>query len=112
MRDVPKLMEMIIKVRSGSMTAVRAAEELGISRKTYYELENKALEGMCLSLQPGLPGRPPKQVDQEKEDLKSQVKELQTQLILSEQDIAIRKILYGEIPDALASKKKEQRKKR
>ena len=112
MRDVPKLMEMIMKVRSGSMTAVRAAEELGISRKTYYKLENEALEGMCLSLQPGLPGRPPNQVDEEKEQLKSQVKELQTQLILSEQDIAIRKVLFGEIPDALASKKKPRRKKK
>lgn len=112
MRDVPKTMEMIMKVRSGLMTAERAAKELGVSRKTYYEWENKALTGMSLHLEPGHPGRPPKQVDQEKEQLKARVKELQTQLILSEQDIAIRKILFGEIPDALASKKKSRKKKR
>ena len=112
MRDVPQIMMTIMKVRSGLMTAVHAAEELGISRKTYYKLENEALEGMCLSLQPGSPGRPPNQLDQEKEALKSQVKELQTQLILSEQDIAILKILFGEIPDAVSSKKKPRRKKR
>lgn len=106
MGDVAKEMEMIMKVRSGLMTAARAAKELGISRKTYYQKENKALTAMSLSLEPGLPGRPRNQVDPEKEELEKQMKELQTQLILSEQDIAIRKILFGEIPDALASKKK------
>ncbi len=112
MRDVPQIMMTIMKVRSGSMTAESAAKELGVSRKTYYELENKALTAMSLSLEPGQPGRPRKVVDQEKEALKSQVENLQTQLILSEQDIAIRKVLFGEIPDAVSSKKKSRRKKK
>ena len=101
-----------MKVRSGLMTVEHAAEELGISRKTYYEWEEKALSSMCLALQPGQPGRPRNQVDPEKEQLKKQLKEMQTQLILSEQDIAIRKLLFGEIPDAVSSKKKPRRKKR
>ena len=101
-----------MKVRSGLMTVERAAAELNISRKTYYEWEEKALSAMCLSLQPGQPGRPRKQMDTEKEQLKKQVKEMQTQLILSEQDIAIRKLLFGEIPAVVSSKKKNRRKKR
>ena len=103
MRDVPKVMEVVMRVRLGLMTAVHAAAELGVSRKTYYEWEAKALTGMSLSLEPGSPGRPPNQVDQEKEELKDQLQKTQKQLILAEQNIEIRKILFGDIPDGLAS---------
>jgi len=99
-------MEVVMKVRLGLMTIARAAEELGVSRKTYYEWEAKALTGMSLSLEPGSPGRPPNQVDQEKEELREQLKKTQEQLVLAEQNIEIRKLLFGEIPDGLASKKK------
>ncbi len=106
MRDVALIMEKIMQVRSGLMTVERAAEELCISRKTWYEWENKALSAMCLALQPGDPGRPRNKIDPEKENLKVQLKQMQKKLILTEQDIEIRKLLFGEIPAGVASKKK------
>lgn len=51
---------MIIEVRAGMMTAVEGARLLGISRKTYYGWEQRALRGMIDALVPGSPGRPPK----------------------------------------------------
>ena len=106
MEDVAEIMQTIIQVRSGLMTAGQAAKKLKISRQSYYKWENKALEGMCLALRPKAPGRPKKEVDQEKEKLQSQVDQLQTKLILAEQDIAIRTLLFGEIPAGVSSKKK------
>ena len=38
--------EMIVKVRSGQMTATAAAAALGVSRKTYYKWEKKGLQAM------------------------------------------------------------------
>jgi DNA-directed RNA polymerase specialized sigma24 family protein len=34
----------ILQVRSGALTATEGAERLGISRKTYYEWEDRALQ--------------------------------------------------------------------
>jgi len=52
--------EVIIEVRAGRMTAMEGARQLGISRKTYYQWEHRALRGMIDALMPGRPGRPPK----------------------------------------------------
>ena len=89
MREIDDMMLKIFQVRSGQITVVQACEELGISRQTYYELEEKALKAMHLSLIPGKPGRPRKVVDQEKEQLKTQVKDLQKQIIFKEQSLKI-----------------------
>ena len=43
--------ELIIQVRSGSLTAKAAAQQLGVSRKTYYKWEQRALEGILGALQ-------------------------------------------------------------
>jgi transposase len=50
--------EIILKVRSGIMTATAAASELGVSRKTYYEWEDKAFAAMTDALTDKEPGRP------------------------------------------------------
>ena len=39
----------ILQVRSGALTAVEGAERLGVSRKTYYEWEDRALQAMALA---------------------------------------------------------------
>lgn len=52
--------QVIIEVRAGKMTAVEGARLLEISRKTYYEWDQRALRGMIDALMPGSPGRPPK----------------------------------------------------
>ena len=59
MKHTPtQLVEIIVQVRSGMLTATEAANRLGISRNTYYRKESKALAAMIAALQPGQPGRP------------------------------------------------------
>jgi DNA-binding XRE family transcriptional regulator len=76
-----KRAEMILKVRSGQITATEAARLLGISRKTYYQWEARALQGMLESLVEKEPGRPTKpEPDREKERLEKKVAELEQKL--------------------------------
>jgi len=49
----------ILQVRSGALTAGEGAGRLGISRKTYYEWEDRALAAMAEALENHPPGRPP-----------------------------------------------------
>lgn len=73
--------ELILKVRSGLMTATEAAQELGVSRKTYYKWEKRALEAMLEGLSERNSGRPPPpEIDQEKEDLQKEVVQLRIQV--------------------------------
>jgi transposase len=48
----------ILEVRSGKKTAAQAAGELGVSRKTWYKWENRALEAMIAALTDRPTGRP------------------------------------------------------
>ena len=54
----------ILKVRSGVLTAKQGALALGVSRKTYYEWEEKSLQAMALALQNQPAGRKPAPVDE------------------------------------------------
>ena len=96
-------LEVIFKVRSGQMTAVQAAESLGVSRKTYYEWENRALNSMLHSLEDGKPGRPPSPVDPEKESLQKKVNELEKELILANLKLDVQELLR-DLPEARATK--------
>src|SRR5688572_8528387 len=49
----------ILQVRSGQLTVTQAAQQLGLSRQRYYELEQAALQAMIQALEPKAPGRPP-----------------------------------------------------
>jgi hypothetical protein len=55
--------ELIMQVRSGSLTAKEAARQLRISRKTYYKWERRALAAMAEALVNRRHGRPPLRVD-------------------------------------------------
>jgi transposase len=90
-----KRAEVILKVRSGQMTAKEAAKELGVSRKTYYEWEERGLQGMMEALSNRPPGRPEKKKDPEKDQLKKQVEDLEQELYLSENMQEIRKLIAG-----------------
>jgi len=73
--------EVILQVRSGRITATEAARMLGISRKTYYQWEQRALSGMLAGLENRSPGRPPTpKPDPETRRLKQQVAELENRL--------------------------------
>lgn len=52
-----KRAEMIMKVRSGLMTAAEAARALGVSRKTYYKWEQRGLAAMMGGLEEKTSGR-------------------------------------------------------
>jgi transposase-like protein len=52
--------DIVIQVRSGRLTAVAGAQALGVSKKTYYDWENKALNALTEALEDGEAGRPPK----------------------------------------------------
>ena len=65
--------EVIMKVRCGLMNASQAAERLGISRKTYYKWEQRALSAMLDGLTDHPPGRPSQPVDTRKQTLEKQL---------------------------------------
>jgi transposase len=93
--------QLIMQVRSGLLSAQEAARQLGISRKTYYKWERRALAAMVEALGNREHGRPPRPTDPEKEALQRQSEELQAKLQVLEQTARIRQAL--EQPD----KKKE-----
>ena len=85
--------ELILKVRSGLITASTAAAELGVSRKTYYQWEKRGLQAMLKALEDRPTGRPGKPVDKEKEALKRRVGDLEKDLALKDKTIEIRDLL-------------------
>jgi len=91
----------ILQVRSGIITAKQGAQRLGVSRKTYYEWEERSLKAMALALENHPAGRPPVTVDEEKEALRERVQELEKKLYLAEKTIEVKEILaaYGEFGD-------------
>ena len=98
----------ILEVRSGRLTATEGAERLGVSRKTYYEWEDRALKGMAQALENHFPGRPPIPVDPEKEELQREVQDLKKKLLLAEQTIEVKDLLTAY---DLHEAKKNQRKR-
>ena len=83
----------ILQVRSGALTAKEGAQLLGVSRKTYYEWEEKSLKAMALALENRPAGRPSMAVDEEKETLRERVQELEKQLSLAKKTIEVKELL-------------------
>ena len=96
----------ILQVRSGVLTAREGAKLLGVSRKTYYEWEERSLQAMALALENRPAGRPPVALDEEKEVLRERVQELENKLYLAEKTIEVKEILaaYGEFRDKESKK--------
>jgi transposase len=100
----------ILQVRSGALTATEGAERLGISRKTYYEWEDRALQAMALALENHAPGRPPVPPDTEKEELQSKVRDLEKRLYVAEKTIEVKEIFSAlDLHGAKKNEKKEQK---
>ena len=91
----------ILQVRSGALTAKEGAKLLGVSRKTYYEWEEKSLKAMALALENHPAGRPSVAVDEEKETLRERIRELEKKLDLAEKTIEVKELLgaYEEFRD-------------
>jgi len=83
----------ILQVHGGAITATEGAKLLGVSRKTYYEWEEKSLKAMAQVLENRSPGRPPAPVDPEKEALRERIQELEKKLDLAEKTIEVKELL-------------------
>lgn len=91
-------MDLILKVRGGTLTAVEAARQLGVSRKTYYKWEARALGAMLEAVSDrGVGGRPPLERDEEKDELAERLAELETQAQEQEQAARVREMLAGAV---------------
>jgi len=100
----------ILQVRSGAITATEGAERLGISRKTYYEWEDRALQAMALALENHCPGRPSVPLDAEKEALQSKVQDLEKKLYLAEKTIEVKDLFSPfDLHEAKKTKGKSRR---
>jgi len=104
----------ILQVRSGALTAKEGAKLLGVSRKTYYEWEEKSLKAMALALENRPAGRPPAPVDEEKEILRERIRELEKKLDLAEKTIEVKDLLgaYEEFRDKGTKKNRRIGKRR
>jgi transposase len=96
----------ILQVRSGTLMAKEGAERLGVSRKTYYEWEEKSLRAMALALENRPAGRSSVPVDEEKETLRERIRELEKKLYQAEKAVEVKEILaaYGEFREKESKK--------
>jgi transposase len=97
----------ILQVRSGALTAKEGAKLLGVSRKTYYEWEERSLNAMALALENRPAGRPSMPVDEEKERLQERIQKLEKKLYLAEKTIEVKELLaaYDTFRDKGTNKK-------
>jgi hypothetical protein len=105
----------IFRVRSGEIPAQEGARLLGVSRKTYYEWEQRALEAMAEALENRPAGRPVEEKDLEKESLRAEVQELKKKLFVMEKSAEVREMLalYEQHrPDKPADTKKNSKTKK
>jgi transposase len=104
----------ILRVRSGALMAKQGAQALGVSRKTYYEWEERALKAMALALENRVAGRPSVSMDEEKERLRQRIRELEKKLDLAEKTLEVKDLLaaYEEFRDRGAKKNRRIGKKR
>ena len=83
----------ILQVRSGAITATEGAKLLGVSRKTYYEWEEKSLKAMAQALENHVAGRPTSLIDLEKEAFRERIQELEKKLEVAKQTIEVKEVL-------------------
>ena len=109
----------VFAVRSGQITAEEGARRLGVSRKTYYEWESRALQAMTEAMEDRAPGRPGIPQDKEKHRLQEEITELKEKLFVAEKTAEVRDMLHayelhkaGTKRNESAEKKRKQRKRR
>jgi transposase len=87
--------EVILKVQRGEMTATAGAAALGVSRKTFYEWQERGLQGMLMALTDQPAGRPGTPVDAEKEALAARNRELERELEVAKQTVEVKRVLLA-----------------
>lgn len=96
---------LILQVRAGQLTAAAAARQMGVSRKTYYQWERRALQGLMQGLHTGPAGRPRSGPSPEVQRLRQKVKSLEQKLETTEQVARLRQIV-GQLRQPLPRAKK------
>lgn len=84
---------LILQVQAGVITATEAARQLGISRKTYYQWEARALQGLLAAVTQQPPGRPRRPDRPKERQLEQQVDQLQKELDQAQESQKIRAAL-------------------
>ena len=102
----------IFAVRSGQITAEAGARQLGVSRKTYYEWERRALTAMTEALENGASGRPETPRDEEKEQLEQKIAELENKLFVAAKTVEVRDMLHAYELHKAKEKKREEKKQK
>ena len=102
----------IFSVRSGQITAEQGAKQLGVSRKTYYEWERRALTAMTEALENGAAGRPETPRDEEKEHLEQKISELENKLFVAKKTVEVRDMLHAYELHKASEKKREEKKRK
>ena len=104
--------DIIMKVRSGLMTATEGAVALGVSRKTYYKWENRALGAMLDGLEDRDTGRPELPGPSRDEvDLRSQLEELQRKKEVLEKRIELADMVHKfQLEEAREQTRKDRKK--
>jgi transposase-like protein len=87
--------EVILKVQRGEMTTAAGAAALGVSRKTFYEWQERALVGLAMALEDLPAGRPETPVDLEKEALVTRNQELERELEVAKQTVEVKRVLLA-----------------
>ena len=85
----------VFAVRSGQITVEEGARRLGVSRKTYYEWESRALQAMTEAMEDRAPGRPNMPHDEEKQHLEEQIAELRKKLFVAQKTVEVRDMLHA-----------------
>jgi len=103
----------VFAVRSGQITAEEGAHRLGVSRKTYYEWERRALQAITEAMEDKVPGRPSIPQDEEKQRLQAEIAELQNKLFVALKTVEVRDMLHAyELHNAKTKKGMSEEKKR
>ena len=103
----------VFSVRSGQITAEEGARRLGVSRKTYYEWERRALQAITEAMEDKAPGRPSIPQDEEKQRLQAEITELKNKLFVAEKTVEVRDMLHAyELHNAKTKKGMSEEKKR
>ena len=90
---------LIVQVLSGQITAKEAAAQLGVSRKTYYQWERRAMAALVASVQDRPGGRPATPRDAEKQTLQTQNAALAEQVSELDQALEIHRRMQELFPD-------------
>ena len=98
----------LMRALTGQVTATEAAQELGVSRKTFYERARRLLAGAEQALSRRAAGRPRKARDTEKETLLERVRQLEREKLELQRRVRVRELLQqARVEDGRGTKKKE-----